>query len=619
MLQQHLPTMLDFNDASIDSLPGQEMQSLAAGCRAAAAERLGRAPDERVPLRSRLESPIVHDAPKGGGVSIAYLVMAHRAFAHASVGRLIRVLWDRAHLFMLHFDLRANTSMIEFLHSKFESAPNIRFMEHRRAVGWGAFSMVSVLLEAMATAFGSPPGFDFFINLSDADLPLRTNAELTGFLGGFRGRSFVSVKFPHVDELRYHAHAHMRRSSWLECSGRGFLVVNQTAATLFGNEPRRCCYARSGPIVYAPLPLGRPAPPDGWEFFHGSQWGILARDAVEYLLRAPRAVAFAQHLELTYMSDETFLQTALMNAPTAIRRSLVNHNLRYIDWPHGYGDPTAYWRAVGMRHASGPMVLSSELMGAVLGSGAAFARKIDLEAAEGVAFVDAWDKWMTLKMAADAATATASVEMEAATATASGAAAAAAPAAAAAAAASAEAGAKPEAHGHGQSDQPAIAADLLAEDPTLRAIATPPLAAEREGVGAAEVMERWPPRAVHYGHEDVMHKQFTPQPPPPPPPPSKGRGVAPWRGPNMEGAESEVARRAAAEVAAEVAVAEEALPPARRSPPQLARIVFSDGSACSCHVGCAATHECCDDHPEACATTALGTGPWSSAEATSRA
>lgn len=280
--------MLDFNDASIDSLPGQEMQSLAAGCRAAASERLGRAPAERVPLRSRLESPIVHEAPKNGGVSIAYLVMAHRAFAHASVGRLIRVLWDRAHLFLLHFDLRANASMIDFLHSKFESAPNIRFMEHRRAVGWGAFSQVSVLLEAMATAFNSPPGFDFFINLSDADVPLRTNAELVSFLGDFRGRSFVSVKFPYADELRYHAHRHMRRSSWLECSGRGFLVINQTAATMFENEQRRCCYARSGPIVYAPLSLGRPAAPDSWEFFHGSQWAILARDAVE-CARTPAA------------------------------------------------------------------------------------------------------------------------------------------------------------------------------------------------------------------------------------------------------------------------------------------------------------------------------------------
>ena len=61
-----------------------------------------------------------------------------------------------------------------------------------------------------------------------------------------------------------------------------------------------------------------------------------------YLLHDASAVAFTQHLELTYMSDETFLQTALMNAPAAVRGSLVNHNLRYIDWPHGYGDPSAY-------------------------------------------------------------------------------------------------------------------------------------------------------------------------------------------------------------------------------------------------------------------------------------
>lgn len=222
------------------------------------------------------------------------------------------------------------------------------------------------------------------------------------------------------------------------------------------------------------------------------------------------------------------------------------------------------------------MVLSPELMPAVLGSGAAFARKVDLEAAEGVAFVDAWDKWMTVKMEAAAASG--------------------------AAAASAEA---TQAHGQGQSNQPAIAADLLAEDPTLRSIATPPLAAQREGLSAAELASRWPPRLVHYGHEDVMHKQFVPQPPPPP---SKGRGFVPWRGPKMEGSESEVAQRAAAEAAAEVAVEEPM--PAWQSPPQLARIVFSDGSSCSCHPGCGAKHECCDDYPEACATTALGTGPW---------
>ena len=89
-------------------------------------------------------------------------------------------------------------------------------------------------------------------------------------------------------------------------------------------------------------------------------------------------------------------QTALMNSP--LRLHLVNHNLRYIDWPHGYGDPSAYWRSVGQRHASGPMVLTEDLAGPVLGSPAMFARKLDLEMPEGVDFMQRWDKWMSHKL-----------------------------------------------------------------------------------------------------------------------------------------------------------------------------------------------------------------------------
>ena len=250
-------TMLDHNDANIDELPGAEMRELASGCRAAAAEWLQRRPGETVPLQSRIETPVPHATPRGDAVSIAYLVMAHRRFAHATVARTVRALWAPEHLFLVHFDLRANASAVSWLRGKLEAAPNVRFMSHRRAVGWGAFSMVEVMLEAMATALRSAPAFDFFINLSDADLPLRTGAELGAFLGRFRGRSFVSVKFPAADEMRYQAHQHMRRWSWLECSGRGFLVINQSAGRLFENE-QRCAHIHPSS---AARPEPHPSPP----------------------------------------------------------------------------------------------------------------------------------------------------------------------------------------------------------------------------------------------------------------------------------------------------------------------------------------------------------------------
>ena len=52
--------------------------------------------------------------------------------------------------------------------------------------------------------------------------------QLVGFLSGFRGRSFVALKSPAADAMRYHAHARMRESVWLECGGEGFVVVNET-------------------------------------------------------------------------------------------------------------------------------------------------------------------------------------------------------------------------------------------------------------------------------------------------------------------------------------------------------------------------------------------------------
>ena len=148
------------------------------------------------------------------------------------------------------------------------------------------------------------------------------------------------------------------------------------------------------------------------------------------------------------------------------------------------------------------------------------------------------------------------------------------------------------------SSQLALAADLLADSADLR-FGTPPLAAEATGLTASEVLECYPPRQVHYGHEDVMQQQFElPQHPP---------ALTPPLVPKPRVAESEVAQRAAAEAAAEVAAEAVAVSEslAAQKPPQLARILFADGSSCSCALSCAAAHECCDDYPEACSGTAF--------------
>ena len=463
--------------------------------------------------------PVVKPPPPDG-VSIAFLIMGHRSFARATIGRLLKVLWDPAHLFLLHLDARTNITAHDDLLRRLATRVNVRPLWPRRAVGWGAFSMVEVLLSALRTALNAAPAFDFFINLSDADVALRSAAELGGFLAGKRGLSFVSVKYPEVDRTRYLAHAHMRKSVWLECDGEGFVVVNQTAEGFFGHEGRRCCYARSGPIVYGrSLPIHRPRPPDGWGFYHGSQWVVLSRTAAEWLVRDPLSAQLARHMQLTNMADETFVQTALMNSPH--RGTVVNHNLRYIDWPHGYGDPNAYWQTVGSRHAAGPMILTPEVFGVVTTSPAIFARKVDLEDPRGMSFMRRWDDWMGGKLAAEQRErrppaspgeqqqwrpSTEKVSEGASEDFGIG-----------------DEGQAGDAGGAGAKtrawelrSQPPIAATLLAEDASLRAMAPPPTEEEKRGMSDAEAARRSVPRPVHFGNEDVMSQQGASSPAPPP-------------------------------------------------------------------------------------------------------
>ena len=572
--------LLDHNDVDVALQP--ELAGLERGCRRALQRQLEwqasavEAQPAATPYAQKIAVP--HDwqpqAPppdsKDRGVSIAYLIMGHRSFAHATIARLIHVLWHPAHTFLVHLDARTNHSVAADLRQRFGTShrANVHIVgdTHRRPIGWGSFAMVELLLSSIATALAAHPSFDFFINLSDCDVPLRTNREIVAFLTPFKGRSFVATKFPEADSMRYRAHAHMRASTWLECEGEGFLIINRTAEEFFGNgaESRRCCYARSGPIVYAPpgqLGVDRPPPPTGWSFFHGSQWVVLAREAAEWLVTSPRVADLARHTRLTYMADESFVQTALQHSPFG--RHLVNHNLRYIDWPHGYGDPNAYWMAMGARHVSGPMVLTERLLPSVAASPALFARKVDLEDEGGRAFVLKWEAWMAAKLAIEE-----EEEEEEARNDSSG--------------DSSDSGAAEDASmldagGGGGARlaaarlllasmprQPTIAEPLLSGDPMLQALRPPPTPDEMMALSPAEVSRRSAPRSVHFGHEDLMEKQFRPD--------------------AADGAAGSLPQ--AADFSRRHRLAEDEGEQGRAAEARLAEVLFADGSRCSCAAGC---------------------------------
>ena len=126
----------------------------------------------------------------------------------------------------------------------------------------------------------------------------------------------------------------------------------------------------------------------------GSQWMILSRGFATYLVRDERAARWMRVFERRFLSDEAFVQTVLMHSP--YNGSLVNHNMRYIYWPHYDGDPQEYWARMGVDYVGGPQVINSSALPGVLRSPYMFARKVDPTVDADT--VRLWDEWMAKKL-----------------------------------------------------------------------------------------------------------------------------------------------------------------------------------------------------------------------------
>ena len=193
------------------------------------------------------------------------------------------------------------------------------------------------------------------------------------------------------------ANAFIDAHTIIECGGYGFVVVNKTHATF--PMTAGCCIGRSGPAAFGQLPLAthRRMTEVRRPVHTGSQWAVLSFAFCAWLLDSAEAATLLLAFERRLVPDEALLQTAVMHSP--YKASLLNHNLRWIDWPHQHGDAQEYWNRVGKggrAFVGGPQVLNSSELGPVLASPYMFARKVDLNIDPQVLVL--WDKRMALTL-----------------------------------------------------------------------------------------------------------------------------------------------------------------------------------------------------------------------------
>uniref|UniRef100_A0A182XMH0 protein xylosyltransferase n=1 Tax=Anopheles quadriannulatus TaxID=34691 RepID=A0A182XMH0_ANOQN len=244
-------------------------------------------------------------------VRIAFLLTLNGR-AVRQVHRLLKALYSPRHYYYIHIDARQEYLYRELL--KLEPKfPNIRLARKRFSSIWGGASLLQMLLSCMEyLLYESGWQWDFVLNLSESDFPLKTVDQLVTFLTANRGQNFVRN---HGREVQRFIQKQGLDMTFVECDNRMWRIGDR------------------------PLPAGITI--DG-----GSDWVCLSRDFARYVTgdgvgqRDELIQGLLRVFEYTILPAESFFHTALRNSRFC--HTYTNNNLHMTNWKRQLGCKCQY-------------------------------------------------------------------------------------------------------------------------------------------------------------------------------------------------------------------------------------------------------------------------------------
>lgn len=244
----------------------------------------------------------------------AYLILAH---AHPQqLARLVRALRHPDAHFYIHLDAKSPEESFR----EAVSGKDITYIGRREKVAWGAYSLVQATLNGFAEIIRSQRPYSYVHLLSGQDYPLVSHETMASFFEVNPGKQYM--EFYPVEDVWTEAIPRIRKYHFVNFDFPGKFMAER--------------------MVNAVMPARKM--PDELTAVGRSQWFSITPEAIRYIQgylgRHPEVVRF---FRLTWGVDELIFQTLLYNSP--FRDSLVNDNLRYIDWSEGKASPKTLTQA----------------------------------------------------------------------------------------------------------------------------------------------------------------------------------------------------------------------------------------------------------------------------------
>lgn len=273
-------------------------------------------------------------------MKLTYLILAHNH--PEQLERMIEVLNHKNAEFIIHVDKKSDIK--EFLTSKLLTFKNVAFLKKRLPVNWGGYNMVAATLNLMKAALRHNKK-GYLILLSGHDFPIKPAEHIYDHLSSNYGSEYVEYFSLPSNEWAMNGGIDRIAYYWF-VDKLGF-DESRDLFSLQKNASKIRHYFQN----FTP--------------YGGSQWWTLTCECADYILRfINRNPIYREYYELTYIPDEMFFHTIILNSP--FKEKVQNDNLRYIDWKTG---------------PESPRILTSDDLNTLFASDKLWARKFDINRA----------------------------------------------------------------------------------------------------------------------------------------------------------------------------------------------------------------------------------------------
>lgn len=225
---------------------------------------------------------------------IAYFILLHRF--PEQFKRMFKAIYAPGNSYLVHVDKKSGKALADDIAAFLSPYEGVKILSARSAL-WGGYSLVHAELRGMRQLLEMSSDWKYFINLSGQDFPLKSQAYIADYLASHVDTQFMCC----VDQQA-------QRPDTINRVSHVFIEAFQRIY--------RTRIARSFPLGAKP--------------FIGTQWKVASRRFCEYACHDQRADRFKRFYRHSFIADESFFQTILMNGFT--RGPVVNDDLRAIDW-----------------------------------------------------------------------------------------------------------------------------------------------------------------------------------------------------------------------------------------------------------------------------------------------